>query len=212
MPFHAPAMSVRLGPAPKLAKKVEKYRVVALSPWRGGTRFLTTWLRVQGVNVQHEGLRIDGGVNPKIWRGIQADIWVHLVRHPLTAIRSLSDLEQEIFKPWASVFGYDEEKPELLLENPEALARIWYHWHHDIDLSLCDRHPTLVRLEHWEQEFPLILRHLGGNGTVVPIDTEKVHGNSLSTGKRRHAPLVWKDLGIMEEPVRRLAATYGYKE
>jgi hypothetical protein len=206
-------MAVRLGPGPKLTAKIEKpeeYRVIALSPWRGGTRFLATWLCIQGLQVEHESpLKGDGGVAPRIWRHADADIWVHLVRHPLLAIRSMTSIHQSHAGYWARVLGWDTKDKDVI-RSPEAMAHVWYLWHHDIDLSLADKHPTLVRLEHWEKEFPLILRHLGGNGEIVPID-KKILENSRTT-KKRFASLSWRDLGVMEEPVRRLAATYGYKE
>jgi hypothetical protein len=180
---------------PLIEKPIAK-RLLAIGSPRSGTRFLTNLLNKFGLRVRHERMGEDGTVNPA-WLAMRMkndpliqctgrqhyefDQIVHIVRHPLAVIRSLSLEMSEVWWKWQEVHSHLEVSDPSDLEKTAAF---WVFWT-DGCQHLCDTH---IRLED--------ISHLG---------------DPTGKGVKPEGRIVGSDLGAMEETVAQRCETYGYK-
>jgi len=180
---------------PPRREPIPKRLLVVGSP-RSGTHFFAKLLQNFGMRVKHERMGEDGTVN-SAWLAMKQkndtllhvegrqhytfDKILHIVRHPLPTIESLSRELSPVFWEWQ----YAHSK--IAIDDPHDLERVsafWVFWT-DGCQHLCDTH---IRLED--------IAHLGD---VVG------KGKQLS---RRIEPL---ELGCMQEEVEKRCEIYGYK-
>ena len=171
-----------------------KHLLVVGSP-RSGSMFITEMLRTWGMRICHERMGEDGIVhcawlaerlkNDRLIPGTGRqhytfDRIVHLVRHPLRTIDSLSRELSPVFWDW-------QERHSRIRVNDtndlEKVAAFWCFWTDGCEI-LCDAH---IRLE--------TIAHLG----------KKVNANT----KPKHE-LKMNDLGAMKDEVRERMGNYGY--
>lgn len=179
---------------PLIQAPIPKRLLVVGSP-RSGTRFITNFLNQFGLQVRHERMGEDGTVNGA-WLAMRMkddtlikvagrqhyefDQIIHLVRHPLAVIRSLSLEMSEVWWKWQSVHSKIEIPDPSDLE---LIAAFWVFWT-DGCQHLCDTH---IRLED--------ISHLG---------------DRTGKGVQPEGRLTPDDLGCMALTVAERCKTYGY--
>jgi hypothetical protein len=172
-------------------------RLLVVGAPRSGTMFICEMLRRWGMRICHERMGEDGIVH-SAWlaqrlkddmvisgtgrQHYEFDRILHLVRHPLRTIESLSHELNPIFWQW------QEKHSNIKIEDPEDIEKIaafWVFWVDGCEM-LCDNH---VRLEH--------IGHLG---------------KKVNTATKPSRDLKMDDLGCMAEEVALRMDNYGYKQ
>ncbi len=177
---------------------MEAKRLLVVGSPRSGTKFCASFLQDLGLRVNHERMGEDGTVNgawlaprtegdtflqPPCGReGYTFDKIIHLVRHPLKTIHSLS-VEMHDFYPF---WEWQEKFSNLKVndrDDLELVAAFWLFWT-DGCARLAD---STIRLEDISRGRP-----------------------ALNMGAPRSTLLEWPNLGAMELPVREAAKRYDY--
>lgn len=182
---------------------------------RSGTLYTATVLRNAGIDAGHEravnikGSReLEDGEVEVSWEAAPlglAAYTVHQVRHPLQAIGSSAARQTFDWDHRRSAWGYYAARffPEIATEPTPLLraARYWLAWNGAIKADMRWQVETLKAAQ--------LNKALAQAGHKVPTaaalrETEHVHESDA-------APIEWGQLGHLEEPIRALAAEYGYE-
>jgi len=172
-------------------------RLLVIGSPRSGTRFITNLLNEFGLRVRHERMGEDGTVNGA-WLAMRMkddpliqvtgrqhyefDKIVHLVRHPLATIQSLSNEMSRVWWDWQKIHS------RLTIDDPsdlEQIAAFWVFWT-DGCQHLCDTH---IRLED--------ICHLG---------------RQTGQGVKPRHKISYDDFGVMKQTVLDRMKIYGYSE
>lgn len=187
--------SLMAAEAVEIAVATPKRLLVVGAP-RSGTLFFANFLQTLGMRVNHERMGQDGVVNAS-WLPMRAEgdnfigsqgrqdytfeRILHLVRHPLPCIESMS---RELPKVW---WDWQEQYSELAISDPKDLERVaalWIFWT-DGCQHLCDAH---IRLED--------VAHLG---------------ERVNKGRNDPSQITLDDLGSCAGTVELRMGTYGYR-
>ena len=172
-------------------------RLLVIGCPRSGTQFITGLLNNFGMRVAHERMAEDGTVNcawlatkmrgdtlikTKGRQHYDFDQIVHIVRHPLKCIDSMS---RELPPSW---WDWQEQHSKLHVDprNIEEVAAFWVFWA-DGCQHLCDQH---IRLED--------IQHL-----MPPRNVAKDKSKVMQLG--------FDDLGVMKDEVLKRCEIFKYK-
>jgi hypothetical protein len=188
--------------------------VLGIGHPRGGTRYVSRLLVAAGVRALHEAKGRDGSVS--CW--LSAPDWyhphanasglrseypdarlLHIIRHPLAAIASLSVFHHPSWWHWQEKHSGVEYEPKSL----DFYAQFWIRWNAMIDAQ---QPFARLRIEHPEETWPEIARALGLSEAMPPIEVDP----TWITKKK--PTLAWSDLGKREDEVRAMAQRLGYEE
>lgn len=123
---------------------------------------------------------------------------LHITRHPLDSISSLSRFNHHLFWSWQRWHTGIDYKADSL----EFYAKFWMRWNEIIEAQ-----SPFARLaiERPEESWPEISRVLGLG------EMPKIERDPTWTTKDK-SPVAWSDLGALEPKVREMASRFGYKE
>jgi hypothetical protein len=171
-------------------------RLLVIGAPRSGTHFIAAFLQEFGMRVKHERMGEDGTVN-FAWLAMRVrndpivkvtgrqnydfDQMMHIVRHPLMCIPSISANLPRHFWDWQEIHS-DLHIPDE--DDLEMVAAFWIFWT-DGCQHLCDK---TLRLED--------LAHMG-----------KPEGLGV---QRNKDPITLDDCGAMAEEVEKRMKLYGY--
>lgn len=171
-------------------------RLLVVGSPRSGTQFFAKMLQNFGMRVNHERMGEDGIVN-SAWLipedpsfsdpgrvNYSFDKIIHLVRHPLQVIDSISR-EGESFGPFWEIQERHTGLKILDFTDMEAIAEFWLHWTRGCH-QMADMY---IRLED--------VQHLG----------DKVHEGPNADKRMK---LEWSDVGEAEKALRKQAARFKY--
>jgi len=117
----------------------------------------------------------------------------HIVRHPLPTISSMVAMNRPHFWHWTQLHtGLRVEKYSAV----EHAARFWVRWNELVE-KLAPEWRFRVEDDFW----PEMCHRLMMNPRIRP---------EASRFRSAHSELDWNDLGGVAEPVRAMAASYGY--
>jgi hypothetical protein len=189
-------------------------QVLGLGHPRGGTRFVSRLLVSAGVRALHESKGSGGCVSCWLsvpdWyhphsnaSGLRSDYdnphLLHIIRHPLTAVASLSRLHHGSWWHWQEKHtGLEYEKESL-----EFYARFWRRWNELIDAQ---KPFARIQIEHPELTWPVIASTLSANPVMPNIELDP------SWVTKKKPVIAWGDLGSAEKDTREMAAYLGYQE
>lgn len=171
-------------------------RLLVVGCPRSGTQFFCNLLQIFGMRVNHERMGEDGMVNAAWLAESQVNDKLirikgrqhyefgrilHLIRHPVPCIESMS---RELPETW---WTWQEAHSNLHIDDPrdlEMMAAFWIFWT-DGCQHLCDKH---IRLED--------VAHIG---------------DRTNKGRHPAKPITLNNLGSCAGEVEKRMETYGYK-
>lgn len=188
--------------------------VLGLGHPRGGTRYVSRLLVAVGVRALHEAKGRDGSVSCWLsfpdWytphangSGLRSEYpdarLLHVIRHPLSAIASLS----VFFHP--SWWHWQEKHTgvEYVRESLDFYAQFWLRFNQGLEAQ---RPFARLRIEHPEETWPEIASELGVSEVMPSIEIDPTWVT------RKKPTLAWSDLGKREDEVREYARHLGYEE
>lgn len=170
---------------------------------KSGTHYTTAFLNALDINVEHEGLGLDGTVSWILDRVKNEDehIVLHQTREPLATISSLQYLSKDSWKYIHKTLQIQPSTPLI-----QKCMLMYYQWHKNLDNCIFTY--PVEDISELISILELFKIPLNKNKLNLALKIEKLG----ATNNKNH--LQWKDLLAIDKPltkkIERLAKKYGY--